>query len=219
MTEPIQRWLDGLDPDAILADMRNSRGRPQHRLAFDGWEVRFQATPVSQEHRNDPNHRVLGSHTEGVALLDDAAPLRAKLKRKAGHYGELDRPYVVGLLCAGDFVEDRDIADALLGSITLRYSPATQEMETVRAPDGFWYGVGGPKNRRVSAVITIPQLSWHALAAAEPTVWVQPWAARPLSVDLPWRTHSINADGRITTTEARCPSAELFALPTGWPAS
>ena len=216
VTAPLERWLAELDPDTVLAGFQNTRELPERRLVFDGWDVRFRAIPVSPQHREAPDHRVLGTHSGGVGILDDASPLRAKLKRKAGHYGELGRPYVIALLCAGDFVEDHDIADALLGTTAIRYSPDTRNVETVRQPDGFWHGSDGPQNSRVSAVITLPQLHWHTITTTEPTIWIQPWAAHPLKARLPWRTQHIANDGRIKTTQATRSQSELFELPAGW---
>ncbi len=219
VTEPLQRWLEELDPDTVLADFASTHALPERRLTFDGWDVHVRAIPVNPEHRRDPEHRVLGTHSEGIAPLDDTTPLRSKLKRKAGHYGQLDRSYVIALLCAGDFVEDHDIADALLGSTAVRYSPRTGSLEPVREPNGFWHGANGPQNSRVSAVITVPQLSWSAITAVEPTVWIQPWAAHPLAASLPWRTQHIAADGRIETTEALRSPIDFLALPDRWPAA
>jgi hypothetical protein len=217
VTNPLQRWLDGQDPDVVLAAYEAGGELPQTRLRFDGWEVRCTATPVSTEHRDDPDHHVLGSYSEGMAILDDAKPLRRNLKHKAGHYGRLDRPYVVAVLCAGDFADDRDVADALLGSTAIRYHPMTGGVHAVREPDGFWHGPKGAQNRGVSAVITAAQLSASAITTTEPTVWLNPWASRALATSLPWRTHRISEDGDIETIDPTRTAAQLFHLDPRWP--
>ena len=168
LTAPIQQWLDGLDPDAVIVAYATTSDVPRKALSFDGWEVELKAFPVSPEHRDSPDHRVIGSYSEGFATLDDAAPLRRKLKRKAGRYGALELPYVVALLCAGDFADDKDIADALLGTTAIQYNPSTLATRTVRQPDGFWHGPNGPQNTSVSAVVTVPQLCGVARPARNP---------------------------------------------------
>jgi hypothetical protein len=218
LLDPLASWLREHDPDEVLTSYNERGDLPERRLAFDGWDLWFQAIPVSPDHRGAPDHRVLGSHSEGMSLLDDAAPLRSKLKRKGSRYGSLDRAYVVALLCAGDFVEDRDIADALLGSTAIRVNPLTHAADAARQPDGFWHGPRGPQNTRVSAVLTVPQLNWSSAAVVEPTLWLNPWAAHPLPVTLPWRTHQIAPDGHFTTIEATVTAAELLDLPERWPA-
>lgn len=151
-------------------------------------------------------------------MIDDATPLRSKLKKKGSRYGQLDQPYLVALLCAGDLVEDHDIADALLGTTAVRYYPGTQRTEIVRQLEGFWHARKGPQNTRVSAVMTVPRLNWSSIIITEPTIWLNPWSAHPLKAPLPWRTHTITTDGHFTTTEATRSAANVLALPASWPA-
>lgn len=214
---PLQRWLDELDPDEVLAEHGRTGELPSYTLRLDDWEVECQAFPVSPEHRGDPDHEVIGAYGEGAAMIDDAKALRRKLKHKASHYEGLERPYVVCLLCAGDFADDKDVGDALLGSVAVRYNPTTRETIWVRQADGIWHGPHGPRNTTVSAVITIPQLSCSSVTAVQPTLWLNPWAARPLTAELPWRTNVISPQGRITTREASRTPADLFGLPERWP--
>jgi hypothetical protein len=217
VTDPLQQWLDGLDADAVIDEYETTQDVPRKMLSFDGWEVECKAFPVSPEHRDNPDHRVIGTYSEGFAVLDDATPLRRKLKRKAGRYDALELPYTVALLCAGDFADDKDIADALLGTTAIQFDPSTLATRAVRQLDGFWHGPNGPQNTSVSTVVTIPQLSWSSITAVEPTVWLNPWAARPLAAALPWRTHDIVQNGHITTREATRSPADLFELPERWP--
>lgn len=219
VTDPIERWLAGIDPDAVTAGVADGQETfPCLTLSFDGWRVDCTAYPVSPEWRGATDHQVLGTYTDGVDMLDDATPLRRKLKTKARRYGPLDLPFVVALLCAGDFADDKDIADALFGSTMLVIDPATGDARSMRNMDeAFWLGPNGPMNKGVSAVVTIPQLASSAIATVEPTVWLNPWATRPLTMDLPWRTLSIGDDGMILIREATRSAAELFELPERWP--
>jgi hypothetical protein len=215
--DPLERWLDPLDPDEVLAAQAAGEELPTITLSFAGWNIVCTAIPVGPNHRDDPGHRVLGTYSEGFSVIDDAKPLRRKLKRKAGRYGEMELPYVIAVLCAGDFADDKDIADALFGSVSLRFDIRTGRATPVREPDALWIGPKGPQNTRVSAVLTIPQLSWSAIAAVEPTVWLNPWAARPLTAELPWRTKAIAPDGSMGTREPRVTPAALFEISPRWP--
>jgi hypothetical protein len=217
VTRPLQRWLDELDPDEVLAEHARTGELPSHELRFDGWQVDCQAIPVSVEHRDDPDHQVIGTYSEGFSVLDDAKVLRRKLKHKASHYDGLEVPFVVSLLCVGDFAKDDDIEAALLGSEAVQINIATGEDHLIRQSDGFWHGPNGPQNTTVSAVLTIPQLFCSAITAVEPTVWLNPWAARPFTQDVPWRAKEISPEGRITTRDASRTPADLFRLPERWP--
>jgi len=123
----------------------------------------------------------------------------------------------VALLAASDLVQERDIADALLGSTAIQLNRLTGESRAVRQSDGVWNGPTGPQNTRLSAVVTVERLDWSTLATAEPAVWLNPWAAHPLTTVLPWRTHQINQDCTLTTTPASVTSAALFEFPEGRP--
>jgi hypothetical protein len=51
-----------------------------------------------------------------------------------------------------------------------------------------------------------------------PTLWLNPWATRPLTVELPWATVTADlaANQLVRAPEQREPR-EIFDLPEGWP--
>jgi hypothetical protein len=52
------------------------------------------------------------------ALDRGVSSAQCVLRKKAGHgYGLADRPFVIAVLCAGDFVDEHDIAQTLFGPI------------------------------------------------------------------------------------------------------
>ncbi|HEV2999339.1 MAG TPA: hypothetical protein VGW75_01275 [Solirubrobacteraceae bacterium] len=217
--DPIEEWLAGLDAADVRRRIDRGAEPPEIRLTPEGWVVAVEATPVREDMPLLEHERVLGSSIEGVAELDDVRPLRRNLKRKATRYGALDAPYVIAVLCVGTFVEDRDVAEALLGDTEYRWDRERGGVSGVRLPNGLWYAPGKPANTRVSAVVTIPHLSATSAAVVEPTVWTNPWARRPLQLELPWRRQEIAPDGRITTHEAAHSAADILQLPPGWPHS
>ena len=142
---PAERWLSGLDADELLAAERGGADPQALVFAFDGWRMRLEAIPLKSEHRGDADHRTLGYTEEGIAQLDDISPVLRKLKRKAYHYGDLDRPHVIALLCACTFVEPTDIEQALLGEIVGAHGPG-QAFRWVRLRNGLWMRPNGPTN-------------------------------------------------------------------------
>jgi len=217
--DPVERWLAGLDPAELRRAIDQEAYPPECRLTPDGWVITIEATPVRQDMPLTDDERVVGSAVEGFAELEDAGPLRRNLKRKATHYGELDAPYVIAALCVGTFVTDHDIEKALLGDTSYVWDPRQRLLTGVRQPNGLWHRPGKPVNTRVSAVVTIPQLSAASAATAEPTVWINPWAECPLVLEFPWRRQEIGFDGGITTRETTTPAAEVLGLPPNWPGS
>jgi len=217
--DPLEQWLAGLDPAELRRPIDQGFDPHELRLTPDDWAITIEVTAVRQDMPLTDDERVVGSTVEGLAELDDAGPLRSKLKHKATHYGEFDAPYVIAALCVGTFVEDHDVEKALLGDTSYVWDPQQGRLAGLRRPNGLWHRPGKPVNTRVSAVVTIPQLSAASAATAEPTVWINPWAERPIVLEFPWRRQEIAFDGGITTREATTPAAEVLGLPPSWPGS
>lgn len=215
ITPSVQRWLDALDPDALL-DARDADA-PSHELSTGGWEISLTARAVSREHRSYPHHRVVGTRSDGIGEIDDIRPLRRKLKRKAGHYGELGKPFLVAVLCAGTFVEDRDIDQALFGPMGYRYDRELGEIVGAHQPDGAFIGPKGAINSRLSGVLTWVNLSPTTMGVVEPTLWTNPWAAHPVSARGPWRCIDVQPNGRVVEHPATRTSAGVLGLPDRWP--
>jgi hypothetical protein len=117
---PLERWLGELDPHDLL-EAECVGAPPQARLLeFAGWRIRVEALPLKPEHRGEDGQGILGYTGEGIGEIDDVSPILRKLKRNAHHYGELDRPFVIALLCAGTFAEPQDIEAALFGPTSER---------------------------------------------------------------------------------------------------
>jgi hypothetical protein len=78
---------------------------------------------------------------------------------------------------------------------------------------------GQAQSTRVSAVITSTTLmpwTWN-VATTWPRLWPNPWAARPLSVDLPFPTATFDENGAVTYQDRQDGPAEVFNLPSDWP--
>jgi hypothetical protein len=226
----IDRWLDTLDPDQEVAAVAG--GRPPAAVVFDqeGWRVEIQATAYQPDLRGRADLGVIGSRTEGWGTspagvegprrIDDSTPLAKGLRSKAGHHYELDdRPFLVAVLCGGTFVEDRDIAEALLGPAEYQVEPCGEEAIGEYTPGGLWLAGGGPRNTSVSGIIAAKNLTPSAVSVVEPCLWTNPWAARPFEAELlPWRRLQILNDGQIVEHPAKQSAADLFGINQGWPA-
>lgn len=208
VTRFLDRWLAGLDPDDELA--RADRGEPPARTTFDrlGWKVHFTATGVQPELRGAAElgviggvseglggytHRIVGEKTvefDGPRPLSDDALLARTLLDKAGHgYDAGHRPLMIAVMCAGDFVEDREIVQALLGPIEYWLGGSGHYQ-----PGGLWREGAGWRYTRVAAVLTFAQLSPISVAVVEPTLWLnlRPRIRCPPTCirGAPWRSNS-----------------------------
>lgn len=213
-----QRWLDALDPDELLRQGPDQESEVTHSVTTADWAITLTAFPIRPEHRDYPHHRVIGSRFFGGGGLDDITPLRRKLKKKAAHYGMMDRPFIVATLCAGTFVEDYDIVGALLGPTIPYIDPGTREMTMSRVPDGVLLAPDGrPVNRRVSGVLTAVSLTPSTVGVIEPRLWINPWAQNPLDSRFPWHRMELQIDGRVVEHQATRSVREVLGLPARWP--
>lgn len=218
LTARVQGWLNQLDPDVVMADTDREPDNPHKTVIELGeWTVQLQAFGIKDDRHRYPHHRVVGTRFDGFDSIDDLTPLRRKFKRKASHYGELDKPYVLVALAAGTFVDDRDVEHALLGPIAYRYDLDHQGLVGERQRDGAWMRDRGPVNTRLSGMLTLVNLSPTAVCAVEPTFWANPWAARPLPHPGPWRRIEASPTGRTVEHDRTRTIAELFDLPHRWP--
>ncbi len=217
ITKAVQRFLDGLDPDELLADLAAGGERPRFDYATGGWTFSIVADPLQPEHRDYPHHRVLAGRFSDADTIDDFTPLRRKLKKKAGRYGVLNMPYVLAILCAGTFVEDREINAALMGPLVHWFDTTRGQWDSARQRDGAWMGPNGSINARLSAVLTFPRLSPTAICAVEPTLWINPWATRPLTDFGPWRRIEFRPTGAHIEHPATATVADILGLPSRWP--
>lgn len=218
LTAKVQRWLDQLDPNVVLADTAREPDNPHKTVIQLGkWAVRLQASAIKDDGHLFPHHRVIGTRFDGAGFIDDLTPLRHKIKKKAGHYGQLDKPYVLVALAAGTFVDDRDVEHALFGPIGYRYDLDQQRVVGERQRNGAWMRDRGPVNTRLSGVLTLVNLSPTAVCAVEPTFWANPWAKRPLPDPGPWRRIEASPTGRTVEHDRTQTIAKLFDLPQRWP--
>lgn len=176
----IDAWLNTMDPDDEIARVAAGGAPAERYIEADGWAINLIATGWKPELRGRPDLGVIGARVEGLGghrhviqgerriefdgprPLDEDGLLAGVLHRKLKHGYKLDAlPFVIAVLCAGDFVDDADIVRALVG------------------PGGVW-GHGAPeRSRRLSGIITATNLSPTAVAVIEPTWWTNPRRGAP----------------------------------------
>ncbi len=173
------RNLDPEDSSEVQAQWSCCNGR---------WEVDFWAFPRTAEQRGESGIRPLGQILYGGEIEPEKPLLRA-LKKKAGHYGAPDLPFVVAVNATDDFTDYNDVEDALLGRKVAIMDTKTKAISFARPPKGqaLWIDPGGQhKNRRVSAVfVAFHVKTGRRLQSSEPpALWHNPWANKPLNPDL-----------------------------------
>jgi hypothetical protein len=218
----VRKWLDGLDADQILREGVELHVLDRYALVWrhEGWRIEFRPLPKPPEVRPGGG-RTVGMSSEGAGFINTTNSLRQAVRSKAGRYGALDRPYLIAALIVDDYAELGDVIGSLFGTVAIRIAVGpigAAAPETFRQRDGAWQGPGGPVNTRVSGVITVANLGPGSVARRELRLWLNPWAARPMTADLPIATTSgDDATGMLSERPAQIAAAKLFGLPEDWP--
>lgn len=114
---------------------------PRWRYEHAGWIVDFFPVPKSTTARGRTDIRPLGAFQEEATWSVGCAALRDTLKKKAGKYGDLGRPFVIAVNAIDD-AHDIDVKDALLGQECIQvfvseHGPLERQS---RVRDGVWWG-------------------------------------------------------------------------------
>jgi hypothetical protein len=218
ITEPIERWLPTLDPERLLAEMESAHLRgdlydlPKLPLAAHDWQLIVTALPRSAERRGNGRTMLGTLPPESEFVVDDVLRIRKVLRDKGSSYGRLlDKSLVVALLNMSVLGGADDVTDAVLGSRITR---------TTRDDEGYWRdsssrrGAGGS---RVSGILFGQNLSCMSVATTLPTVWINPWASRPLETVDHLAGRVITTSSEIVSNEAAVEAHRVFGLPRDWP--
>lgn len=216
LTEPIAKWLAKHDPDAVLAQLAAGGDAPRTTIPVDDWELDLVAMPVSKEHRDAQDHRLIGIGPVSAGPVNDREQIAKRVRAKRSRYGELDRAYVIALLSTSTFLEDRDVEQILFGSHALALGSGAGEGQLVRQPDGLWVERHAQPGQRMSALLVGMSIFQQNCAQTWPRLWVNPWAARPLEIRHPFPTARVVNDV-VEFEDAAKPPYEVLGLPTDWP--
>lgn len=144
------------------------------------------------------------------------------MSRKGRRYGRepLPLPLVVAVLTAG-FIDEDDVAEALFGRKAFEWSPGDPDsIRMVRKRNGYWRGDWSSndvqRGTRVSAALFGSNLRYWRIASDLPQLWINPWAAVPLSQHDDFTTVA-QEDGEIIRAEGTLDASNVFSLDPDWP--
>jgi hypothetical protein len=215
ITEPLEQWLSGLDPDDVIDE--SIFDAPQKQLDVRGWRLRFTAFALRPEARGRPDHRLLGMGPGMAGYVNDREQLVSTLIGKRRKYRPEEQLVVAVLLMSSGTVDHEDIESALLGPVVHPVLPERGLGQPYRQRRGFWIAGNEPRGTRVSAVVTGNNLVPENVARTWPRLWPNPWAARPLTVDLPFPRGVASRQGEVQYEEVDEGPHPIVGLPEDWP--
>ena len=215
---PINEWLGGLDREAVRATLDQTPWNPP-RKAFEaaGWLIECVAFSGRRDPSEMQSHRLVGIGPSIAGYVNDAGAVRNALKRKVGRY-DRNEQLVLALLVVGAGADIESIEQALFGRVGFVHS--VDEPGTPTPPrelDGLWLHAGRPQARRVSAVLTAMNLLPWSFTKDWPRLWPNPWAMRPLTVDLPFPTSAVGGHRKMGAGDLPPTPHAAFDLPADWP--
>ena len=216
---PLEEWLSTLDPDEVSRQVEVGSGPPNLVLAVRGWIIEYDAWPVKPERRGERG-RLIGAYPAvSASISNETLRLRDLLKFKGGRYGTPDRPLVIAFLNTSGFTEEPEMTEALFGTEAFEYTPGqTDSGRMVRQRDGYWRQGPPKRGSRVSAVLFGQNIYPWRIIGEMPSLWLNPWADKPLNDSLPLRTLTAYDTGHVHQVQDGTMSPEeLFELPTDWP--
>jgi hypothetical protein len=190
--------LQTLDPKSF------NDAEAQWTWSDSGWKIDFWGFPKTKDQHAETDVRPLGQILQGGEIAPER-PLLKALKRKAGHYGEPDLPFIIAVNATDDFTDYSDVEDALLGRKEAVMDLGTRAIrfQRPRKAQALWVNPAGQhSNRRVSGVF----VAFHVRTGTRlqsnepPALYHNPWANKPLSPDL-WQglQEFIDPDGLEVT--------------------
>lgn len=185
----VQKWMDGLD----LEEEKGQTGygeRDPDVIEVAGTHIIVLPWPRSEEMRGKPDFPTVATYPPDGGILSEGPPILDDLRAKASKFGKLDKPYVIALLLRRGFATERDVEEALFGPEVVTFAvgpegPVT-EPRLARDPKGLWQRGQERRATRVSAVLSVVHTHPWSIGRAEPKLWHHPWAAIPLTADMPW---------------------------------
>lgn len=214
--QQIRDWLATLDPDQV-----DLAGLPTLTLVRGDWSVTIEAWPRRERSRGEKT-RSIGMYAHAPAeFIDDGRKLVAALKSKASRYGDLDAPFVIAVGMYTFDEDDEDLHNALYGStawVVDEPGPdGRSETRGIRNHDGYFGSPAGWRNRRVSGVLVVDQLSLHDPTRARVTLWPHPDPLHPLPPESLFPGTVREWDGEKVAKRAGRDVRTLLGLPESWP--
>ncbi|MEZ0357800.1 hypothetical protein [Mycobacterium sp. SA01] len=216
--KPIENWLSGLDYDLLSELMDSTMDVAEETFAFRDWEVRLVALPVNEQSRGYDG-RLIGLGFHGVRVIDEESKIRTVLRNKGRRYGSLNEPLVVALLSWSSWTNEREMVNALFGSVAVSYVQGdASSAQLIRERDGYWRPPPSTRGTRIAGVLFADStLKPWWVGKTLPNLWLNPWAPIPVSDNsLPFAVHTAKDNGNVVSTPAATTPQQLFSLPEPW---
>ncbi|MBU1672318.1 MAG: hypothetical protein KKF41_10495 [Actinobacteria bacterium] len=189
----LNSWIQSLDLEEVTRQAAGNSSwlvNPPSLCKLDlvdprGWHLTFIVIPKKENARGKPDVRPIGMESAGAKWVKFDRALRKRLEEKARRYGQLSLPYIIAVDGLDLYADEDDFETVLTGTEGIHELDNTgcERLEEVRLQN-FWYGPAGPRNRKVSGVLSAVYLTPNQAASKVPLLWLNPWAEHVLNSNL-----------------------------------
>lgn len=222
VTRAVGDWLDSLSWEGCWKEKPRVEDYPQIELHIgDGWQIKLAAIPLDPSLQSDEPRPMIFSYPGASGYPDGLGQaVLPVMVEKSSKYGELDAPLLIAMWVVDSMANPQTAPLALFGSwFSVEEGTHRTGLELDGERSGLW--TPGAKTReRAGGVLAANSFGfgYPAVARALPRYWPNPWAEKPLSVDLPFPTSTVSDDETTVVNRSETISAsELFELSEDWP--
>jgi hypothetical protein len=218
VTHEIENWLASLDYNSVLeaSGEGNAPSFPSQTFDFVDSRVKLTALPVHPDARGNDMGRIGFGPGGGAFPIQSVGEIRKMIKDKASQCRGVDAPLIVAIANWTTFASAREVEEALFGSRAIKRNELSAYM--IRARDGYWYPGPPPRGSSISAIMFGEHIHTSQVVGKLPTLWLNPWAHKPILAQLPFETHTAHDTGEVfLLAEASTSPDALFDLPSNWP--
>lgn len=189
----LNSWLKTLDLKEVTRQAEGNSSwlvNPPDLYKLDvvdprGWHLIFIVIPKKENARGKPDVRPIGIEFGGAKWVKFDRALQKRLEEKARKYGQLSLPYIIAVDGLDLYADEDDFETVLTGTEGIHEFNGTGKDSLVEVRlKNFWYGPAGPRNRRVSGVLSAVYLTPDKVASKMPVLWLNPSAEQVLDPDL-----------------------------------
>jgi hypothetical protein len=129
---------------------------------------------------------------------------------------------MIAVLSTSGFIDDEDMGEVAYGRKAVQYAQGDRDsVRRIRKRNGYWRGDWSrdnqPRGARVAAVLFGRNLRAWAVTEDLPQLWLNPWAAVPLTHNDGFTTFTTDDSGEIRRDQGHLTADDIFKLPGEWP--
>lgn len=170
-----------------LYDIGGQEALPKWNYKDGELDITFFPILKNREYAGSSSDRLVGLQMYGAEVVNTKESIRSSIINKAKKYKNLDGNYIIALNVIKDMgMDNDDVSDALFGDtqIFLTETEKGRKLSSSRKPNGALWGIKGPINTHVSAILIFSNLSPWSISNADPILWHNPFTKQKIDYNI-----------------------------------